>query len=121
MAVLDTPRTASPRPEPVVHPVEIIEAHPAEPPPLPVPAALPEPAPSTGPLGTLLVEGDGQVDLIGPDGQKASPGRVPAGRWSWTSHFGAQPGPSGSVQVPVEGTAVVRCSSFARHCRAFTR
>jgi serine/threonine protein kinase len=74
----------------------------------------PEPPPA--PMGTLRVEGDGQVVLIGPDGRRALPGKVRAGTWTWTNEFGG-----GTLELAPGGTAVVRCSSFAQHCRVFTR
>jgi hypothetical protein len=71
------------------------------------------------PMGTLLVEGDGQVALIGPDGQRALPGKVRAGTWTWTSQFGSTAGPAGTLELAPGSTMIVKCSSFARHCRVF--
>jgi serine/threonine protein kinase len=113
-----------PVPEPVapVAQPELPVKPPVEPPALPAAEVLPQIEPVAAvPMGTLLVEGDGKIELIGPDGHRAQPGRVPAGQWTWTSRFGAQAGPGGSFELAPEGTVVVRCSSFARHCRALTR
>jgi serine/threonine protein kinase len=106
--------------EPALHESDLMIELPA---PSPISVQVPAPGPPVAdvPMGTLLFEGDGQISLVGPDGRRALPGRVPAGTWTWTSQFGAYPGPGGSLELPPGDTVVVRCSSFARHCRALTR
>jgi serine/threonine protein kinase len=76
------------------------------------PPPQPEPA-----RGTLQVEGDGRVELTGPDGQPGAPGEVVAGRWRYEVYFGSNPGPSGTLEVRPGRKVALRCSSFAMRCR----
>jgi serine/threonine protein kinase len=83
-----------------------------------------EPLPEAGPAparGVLQVEGDGRVELTGPDGQPGAPGEVVAGRWRYQVYFGSNPGPSGSLEVRPGRKVALRCSSFAMRCRIMTR